>query len=68
MKGDWWRIFGITLLAGLMAAVAGYIVQIPFSFLGLFPGMLGTASLDEDPSTAAVVVAMSGYLVATLWG
>nr|WP_181396489.1 hypothetical protein [Streptomyces sp. FT05W] len=68
VKGDWWRIFGITLLAGLMAAVAGYIVQVPFSFIGLFPGMLGTASLDEDPSTAAVVVAMSGYLVATLLG
>ncbi|MFB8026738.1 MULTISPECIES: hypothetical protein [unclassified Streptomyces] len=68
VRGDWWRIFGITLLAGLMAGVAGYVVQMPFSILGIFPGMIGGASLDEDPSPAAVVVAMSGYLVATLLG
>ncbi|MFH8759494.1 hypothetical protein [Streptomyces atroolivaceus] len=68
VRGDWWRIFGITLLAGLMAAVAGYVIQMPFSILGLFPGMIGTASLDEDPSAAAVMVAMSGYLIATLLG
>ncbi|MFF9686444.1 hypothetical protein [Streptomyces sp. NPDC014623] len=68
VRGDWWRIFGIMLLAGLMAGVAGYVIQMPFSILGLFPGMIGTASLDEDPSPAAVMVAMSGYLIATLLG
>ncbi|WP_406150094.1 hypothetical protein [Streptomyces sp. NBC_01012] len=68
VRGDWWRIFGIILLAGLIAGVAGYVVQLPFSFLGLFPGMIGTASLDNDPSPAAVMVAMSGYLVASLLG
>ncbi|MFD5874360.1 hypothetical protein [Streptomyces sp. NPDC060322] len=68
VRGDWWRIFGIVLLAGLMAGVAGYVIQMPFSILGIFPGMIGTASLDDDPSPAAVAVAMSGYLVATLLG
>ncbi|MEU5167730.1 MULTISPECIES: hypothetical protein [Streptomyces] len=68
VRGDWWRIFGITLLAGLMAAVAGYVVQIPFSVLGVFPAMIGSASLEDDPSPTAVVVAMSGYLIATVLG
>ncbi|MEU0135963.1 hypothetical protein ABZ172_18335 [Streptomyces sp. NPDC006296] len=68
VKGDWWRIFGITLLAGMIAGVAGYILQIPFTVLGLFPGLIGTGSLEDDPSTAAVVVAVGGYLVATLLG
>ncbi|MFE6936221.1 hypothetical protein ACFVDT_29790 [Streptomyces sp. NPDC057699] len=68
VRGDWWRIFGITLLAALMAGAAGYVIQIPFSVLGLFPGMIGTASLEEDPSPTAVIVAMSGYMVATLLG
>ncbi|MFJ8919373.1 hypothetical protein ACIREK_07860 [Streptomyces sp. NPDC102415] len=68
VRGDWWRIFGITLLAALIAGAAAYVIQIPFSVLGLFPGMIGTASLDEDPSPTAVIVAMSGYLVATLLG
>ncbi|MFF4247070.1 hypothetical protein ACFYY2_21785 [Streptomyces sp. NPDC001822] len=68
VRGDWWRIFGITLLAGLMASTAGYFIQMPFSVLGVFPGMIGTASLDDDPSAAAVIVAVSGYLVAALLG
>ncbi|MFE9727798.1 hypothetical protein ACFYQ5_30585 [Streptomyces sp. NPDC005794] len=68
VRGDWWRIFGITLLAGLMAAVAGYVVQIPFSVLGVFPGVIGTASLEDDPSPTALMVAMSGYLIATMLG
>ncbi|MET7495976.1 hypothetical protein [Streptomyces sp900116325] len=68
VRGDWWRIFGITLLALLMASVAGYIIQLPFSILGMFPGMIGMESLGSDPNAMAVVVAMSGYLVATLLG
>ncbi|MCX5413346.1 hypothetical protein [Streptomyces sp. NBC_00059] len=68
VRGDWWRIFGITLLAGAMAAAGGYVIQMPFSILGMFPGMIGTSSMGDDPSTAAVVVAVSGYLVAILLG
>nr|WP_175420881.1 hypothetical protein [Streptomyces griseus] len=68
VRGDWWRIFGITLLAGMMAAAAGYVVQMPFSILGMFPGVIGTSSLGDDPSPAAVIVAMSGSLVAMMLG
>jgi hypothetical protein len=68
VRGDWWRIFGISLLAILMAAVASYIIQLPFSILGMFPGVIGMESLGSDPNATAVVVAMSGYLVATLLG
>jgi hypothetical protein len=68
VRGDWWRIFGISLLAILMAAVASYIIQLPFSILGMFPGMIGMESLGSDPNPTAVIVAMSGYLVASLLG
>lgn len=68
VRGDWWRVFGITLLASIMTAVAAYIIQMPFSVLGMFPGMISTADLDSDPSVTAVIIAMSGYLVATLLG
>lgn len=68
VQGDWWRIFGITLLVYMMAATAGYFIQMPFSVLGIFPGVIGTSSLEGDPSPTAIVVAMSGYLVATLLG
>lgn len=68
VRGDWWRIFGISLLAVLMAAVAGYVIQLPFSILGMFPGVIGMESLGSDPNAVAVLVAMSGYLVVTLLG
>lgn len=68
VRGDWWRIFGISMLVYVMAAMAGYFVQLPFSVLGMFPGMIGTSSLDDDPTATAVIVAISGYAVATLLG
>ncbi|MFJ2894471.1 hypothetical protein ACIO87_06255 [Streptomyces sp. NPDC087218] len=68
VRGDWWRVFGITLLAFGIAAVASYLIQIPFSFLGMFSGIIGGASLDADPNPASVVFAMSGYLVIMLLG
>ncbi|MFC9245277.1 hypothetical protein ACFT7S_15000 [Streptomyces sp. NPDC057136] len=68
VRGDWWRVLGISLLASGMTAVAAYIIQMPFSFLGMFPTMITTADLDSDPSPTAVIIAMSGYLVATLIG
>ncbi|MFE7790249.1 hypothetical protein [Streptomyces sp. NPDC057460] len=68
VRGDWWRIFGISLLAMVMAAVASYIIQLPFSILGMFPGVIGMESLGSDPNPTAVIVAMSGYLVASLLG
>ncbi|MCM2414822.1 hypothetical protein LNW71_25830 [Streptomyces sp. RKAG290] len=68
MRGDWWRIFGITLLAGAVAGTASYVIQLPFSLLGMFSGMLGSANLSDDPNPASVALAMSGYLVAVMVG
>ncbi|MFD7430955.1 hypothetical protein ACFV6Z_28485 [Streptomyces sp. NPDC059818] len=68
VRGDWWRIFGISLLAGAIAGVASYLIQLPFTFLGMFSGMLGSANLGDDPNPASIVVAMSGYLIAVMIG
>lgn len=68
VRGDWWRIFGITLLAGVMAMVASYVIQMPFTFVGMFSGMLGSVGLGEDPSRASFLVAMSGYAASLLLG
>ncbi|THA58094.1 hypothetical protein E6P78_30750 [Streptomyces sp. A0958] len=68
IRGDWWRVFGMTMLAGIIAGVASYLIQIPFSFLGMFTGVLGSANLSDDPNPAAVLAAMSGYLVLMLLG
>ena len=36
--GSWWRVFGITLLAGIVVAIIGGILQIPFRIVGLIVG------------------------------
>ncbi|MEV8456618.1 hypothetical protein AB0467_02790 [Streptomyces sp. NPDC052095] len=68
VRGDWWRVLGISMLGGLLAVVTSYIVQMPFSFLGMFSGIIGGSTLSEDPSPAAVLFAMSGYLVVVALG
>ncbi|MGP3633952.1 DUF7847 domain-containing protein [Streptomyces sp. 24-1644] len=68
VHGDWWRLFGTGLLASVIAGVAAYIIQMPFSVLGMFPTMITTADLDSDPSPTAVIIAMSGYLAAMVTG
>ena len=35
VRGSWWRVFWITLLAGLIASVLGAIIAVPLSLLGL---------------------------------
>lgn len=68
MRGSWWRVFGMTMLAGLLAGVVSYVIQLPFTFLGMFSGMLGSANLSDDPNPTAVIAAMSGYLVLVALG
>jgi hypothetical protein len=38
VRRSFWRIFGITLLAGLIVAIAGGILQLPFTFFGAVLG------------------------------
>jgi hypothetical protein len=62
VRRSWWRVFGILLLASLIATVLGGIISLPF---GLAGG--GLSSLSEDASTLRftdVLLAAIGSLVA----
>ena len=58
---SFWRLFGILLLTGILVAIAGYIVQIPFVVLQyvLHGGLISLA-----PSAASVIVGGVGGIVA----
>ncbi|MFC8534930.1 hypothetical protein ACFUJY_13365 [Streptomyces sp. NPDC057249] len=68
VRGHWWRTCGMTLLAGMIAAAASYIIQLPFTFLGMFTGALGGSALDENTHPAAILTALGGYLVVGVLG
>jgi hypothetical protein len=57
VRRSFWRVFGILLLAGIIVAVAGSILQLPFLFLStLFGGSAGF--------TAGTVIAAIGTIAA----
>jgi hypothetical protein len=54
VRGSFWRVFGITLLAGIIVAVAGGILQLPFT---LFGAVLGSG-------TGGIVILVVGAIAA----
>ena len=59
-----WRVLGITLLAGILASVAGSLLGLPFSVVGV-----GLAALaGQDTETGQMVVTFVSHLSALLSG
>lgn len=72
VRGSFWRVFGITLLAGLIVAVAATVLQLPFSLIAGFAGGAptgpfgpgGAVSQFADQSITALIVTAIGSIVA----
>ncbi|MEU2389619.1 hypothetical protein [Streptomyces sp. NPDC007369] len=60
VRGAWWRIFGITLLGGMIAGAIGWMMQLPFNFIGTFALVPAMAEMSETGG------AVSGGLIAAL--
>ncbi|MCX4881183.1 hypothetical protein [Streptomyces sp. NBC_00847] len=70
VRGSWWRVFGIQLLAGIIASIISAIVVIPFTFLAaLFSGD-GIASLlnnsGGDLSWTFLVISGLGSVIGSM--
>ena len=59
-----WRILGITLVAGILAGIAGSLLGLPFSLLGI--GVAAMAGLDTE--AGQMVVTFVSHLSALLSG
>jgi hypothetical protein len=68
VRGVWWRTFGITLLAYLIAMFASYMIQIPFTFIGMFASLPGAAAAGPDTEPAAMLAPVGVYLLFILIG
>ncbi|WP_327250649.1 DUF7847 domain-containing protein [Streptomyces sp. NBC_01244] len=61
VRDGWWRVFGISMLGYVVAMAAGYAIQMPFGFVGMFaafPSLPGSDDPSPDPGTLIV-----GFLV-----
>jgi Membrane domain of glycerophosphoryl diester phosphodiesterase len=66
VRGSWWRVFGIDLLAGLIAGIISSVLVVPFALAGglssLFSGNVG----DQFTFTNLLITAIGGFLAGTL--
>ena len=68
VRGSFWRVFGILLLAVVIAAFVGQVLQLPFGLVG-GSGLSSLGKGTVDLSTSDVVVAsVAGSLSATVVG
>lgn len=52
VRDGWWRVFGISMLGYIVATAVGYVIQMPFGFVGmfaLFPTLPGAGDPSPDP-------------------
>ena len=63
VRGDWWRVLGITLLTLMVALFVSLVIQVPFELLGA--GGFGTLTGSADVLAARTLIASSiGSIVA----
>ncbi|WP_406051344.1 hypothetical protein OG280_29465 [Streptomyces virginiae] len=73
VKGDWWRIFGITLVGSMIAMSIAYMIQMPFQLIGTFgmiPIMAETGEVAEGsgPPTGMIVALAFAFLCIMVGG
>ncbi|WP_327087357.1 hypothetical protein OIE66_34275 [Nonomuraea sp. NBC_01738] len=56
VTGDFWRVLGILLLTGLMAAIFSYIISIPFGIVAAAMGLAGSTTAGAAVSGVAVAL------------
>ena len=64
VRGSFWRVFGITLLAGLIVVVTAGVLQIPFSLLAALAGGGHSLLPATSGSVAGILISAVGGVVA----
>jgi hypothetical protein len=67
VRGSWWRVFGVVLLSGLIAAVVSGIIGVPFAaFGGGLTGIFSGNSTGELTFNALLLTSIGGLIGSTL--
>jgi hypothetical protein len=65
VRGAWWRVFGIVLLAGLLIGAVNLIVSIPLSLLGARSALSGLGSVGAVTPGLLITSAVVTLIVGT---
>lgn len=66
VRGTWWRVFGITLLGVGIAAMIGFMIQMPFQMIGMLPGLFDPVEPGADPSEGTIIAMLAGVMLLSL--
>lgn len=69
VRGSWWRVFGIQLLATIIANIVAMIVVLPFSFIGAMlegEGVSGLVSSGSDLGWTYLIVSGIGAVIGAM--
>src|SRR5207249_3623477 len=66
VHGTWWRVFGISLLAALIAIILAAIITVPFTYFG--GGFVQVTSTQPVPLTVAylLLTTIGGIIAGTI--
>ncbi len=64
VRGSFWRVFGISLLAGLIVAVTAGVLQIPFSVIAALAGSGNSMLPGTGGNVAGILISAVGGVVA----
>jgi hypothetical protein len=68
VRGSWWRVFGIALLAALIVGIAALILEVPFNLIASVAGGGGGGfsffGRAQDVTTLGIVIATVGSIAA----
>ncbi|MFD5507206.1 hypothetical protein ACFWIB_05455 [Streptomyces sp. NPDC127051] len=70
VRGGWWRIFGYTMVAVMLAGAIAYAIQLPFNLIGTFAMMPALQGIPEGgaPSAGAITALVFAFLLVFFGG
>jgi hypothetical protein len=66
VRRSWWRVFGVLLLASVVASIVGNIIQGPFIVFGIAPSIFGGGAVESGASKLLVLTYIGAGIAQTV--
>jgi hypothetical protein len=66
VRGSWWRVFGVLLLATVVASLVGNVIQAPFLIFGVGRSLFSGKSIESGSTTTLVLTYIGAGIAQTV--